>query len=491
MSGGTALTICRFQGTARGASWGADDTIIFASNDPTTGLLSVPAGSGEPKVLTKPDPARGEVDHLHPSILPGGHAVLFTIATTGGVVENNQIAVLDLATGRTKTLIRGGNHAQDVDTGHIVYASAGSLRAVRFDLDTLTVQSDPVPVVEQVMTLATGAGQFDLSRNGTLVYMPGGTNSIVGAPRSLVWVDRSGHESPIDAPARSYTFPRLSPDEQRIALDIRDQENDVWIWDFKEHNLRKLTFNPGGDGWPIWTPDGLRIVFSSQRDGSGVPNVFWQAADGTGTAERLTTSTNPQNPHSIVPDGKSLILQEIVQSNASDLMLLHLGGITNGAAGGKLVAQPLVHTPAGENAPEISPDGHWIAYYSGESGGRPEVIVRPFPNVDGGRWQISNGGGTRPAWAKNGHELFYLGLNASTMMAVPVQTSPTFSAGNPTKLFEGRWFSGQTGRTYDVTKDGQRFLMIKDVTAGPAATSPTMTVVLNWTEELKKKLPEK
>ena len=487
ITGGPALTLCRYQGTPRGATWGTDGTIVFASNDLTTGLLRVPAGGGEPKVLTKPDPAHGEQDHLFPSMLPGNRAVLFTIAPTDGITDNSQVAVLELTTGQRKTLIRGGSHAQFVDPGYLVYAAAGSLRAVRFDLDRLTVSSDPVPVVDQVMTFGTGVGVFEISRNGTLVFVPGGGSS--GAARSLVWVDRRGHEEAIPgAPARAYVFARLSPDGQRVALDIRDQENDIWIFDLKRATLTKLTFNPRTDSWPIWTTDGRRIVFGSTR-GDGMQNLYWQSVDGTGTAERLTTSTNIQQPHSFSPDGQSLVVYELVSSSLSDLTLLTIGDPSGRPPAGKLETRPLVHTAAVENAGEISPDGHFLAYHSNESG-FPQVYVRPFPNVDtGGHWQISSDGGTRPAWAPNGRELFYLD-SSGAMIAVPIQTTPTFSAGVPTKLFEGQWFRGQAGRTYDVAQDG-RFLMIKDAATGDqGATSPTMTVVVNWVEELKAKLPK-
>jgi Tol biopolymer transport system component len=487
ITGGPALTLGRYQGNPRGATWGADDTIVFATNDLSTGLLRVPAGGGEPKVLTKPDPSGGEQDHLFPSMLPGSRAVLFTIAPSDGIADNSQVAVLDLTTGQRRTVIRGGSHAQYVDPGYVVYAVAGSLRAVRFDLDRLAVSSDPVPVVDQVMTFGTGAGLFDVSRNGTLVLVPGGASGGTGTPRSLVWVDRRGNEESIPAPTRTYVFPRLSPDGQRVALDIRDQENDIWIFDLKRPTLTKLTFNPGPDSWPIWTPDGRRIVFGSTRGAGAQQNLFWQPADGTGTAERLSTSANIQLPHSFSPNGQSLVVYELVPASFSDLTLLSIGSVTGGPTTGKLEAKPLVHTAAAENAGEISPDGRFLAYYSNESG-QAQVFVRPFPNVDtGGRWQISIDGGTRPAWAHNGRELFFMDLNGA-MMAVAVQTTPTFSAGNPTKLFEGQFFRGQSGRTYDVANDG-RFLMIKDaLTNEQGSASATMTVVVNWVEELKQKL---
>jgi len=487
IDGGPPLTLSRFQGTPRGASWGEDDTIIFATNDTATGLLKMPAGGGEPVMLTRPDPARGEADHYFPSILPGGRAVLFTIVPASGLADNAQIAVFDLKTRQTKTLIRGGSQALYVDTGHVVYAAAGTLRAVRFDLEHLNVVGDPVPVVDQVRTLGTGAGLFSVSRTGTLVFVPGGFDAFVGAARSLVWVDRQGHEEPVPAPLRSYVMPRLSPDEQQLALDVRDQENDIWIYDFKRKTLRKLTFNAGADAWPVWTPDGQHIIFASAR-GAQI-NLFWQRSDGSGTAERLTSSANSQNPHSISPDGKTLIVQEI-NNGSADLTMLALDGAI-GARAGKLETQPLIHTPAQESAGEISPDGHWLAYYSNSSG-RAEVYVRAFPNVDsGGQYLISTNGGTRPAWAKSSRELFYLDLNGA-MMSVPVQTTPTFSAGNPVKLFAGRWFMNQTARTYEVSRDGQRFLMIKETADGDQrGPLMTMTVVVNWLDELKQKVPIK
>jgi serine/threonine-protein kinase len=345
-------------------------------------------------------------------------------------------------------------------------------------------------VVDRVRTLNSGAAQFDVSRTGTLVFMPGGEDGVVSVARSLVWVDRSGREQKIDAPGRSYAFPRLSPDGRRVALDIRDQENDIWIWDLERETLTKLTSNPGADALPIWTPDGAHIVFTSSRDGLA-PNLFWQRADFTGVAERLTT--NPQyseNPHAFSPDGKNLIVQATVPGGSSDLNLMAMDALLAGKpAGGKMEVRPLLHTPAAESAGEIAPDGRWLAYYSNSSG-RNEVYVRAFPNVEsGGQTSISATGGTRPAWSRNGRELFYLDLNGA-MWVVPVQTTPTFSAGKPRKLFDASWWSAQSGRTYDVTADGQRFLAITDPSSdGENAPPQTFTIVLNWVEELKQKLP--
>ncbi len=280
---------------------------MFATDDPSTGLWRVSADGGEPTVLTTPDAAQRESDHGFPSVLPGGRGVLFTIAAAGQA-DNAQVAVLDLTTGQRKTLVRGGSQAEYVDpsagseqAGYLIYAAAGTLRAVRFDPARLEVLGDPVTVVEHVMMKPSGAANYAVSRPGTLVYVPGGV-SVQMSPRSLVWVDRKGREEPIKAPLRAYGAPRVSPDGTRLAVGITDQEsNDIWIWDFAQETLRRLTFAPGVRWMPVWTPDGRRIIFMSDR--AGVPNLYSQAADGTGTVDRLTTSANPQLPTSITPDG--------------------------------------------------------------------------------------------------------------------------------------------------------------------------------------------
>jgi serine/threonine-protein kinase len=275
-----------------------------------------------------------------------------------------------------------------------------------------------------------------------------------------------------------------------VALDIRDQEGDIWIWDLERETLTKLTTNPGADAWPIWTPDGTRIVYMSSRDGLS-PSLFWQPADFTGIPERLSTSAAPsQAPHSFTTDGKSLVVQIPVPGSGNDLHVMAMDALLEGKpATGKMETRPLLHSTASETAGEISPDGRWIAYYS-DSSGRNEVYVRAFPNVEGGgQFPISTAGGTRPAWSRSGRELFYLDLDGA-MIVVPVQTMPTFSPGKPTKLFDATWWTAQSGRTYDVTADGQRFLAIKDPSSNdPDATPQTFTVVLNWIEELKQKLP--
>ena len=503
ITGGPAITLCRYTTMPRGASWGDDNTIVFATADPTAGLLRVSAGGGEPAVLTTPDAAQHAGDHLYPWVLPGGRGVLFTIL--GEQPDMSQVVVLDLKTGQRKALIRGGSDAAYVDlsttstssgqaasgqAGYLVYASAGTLRAVRFDLASLQVLSDPVPVVEDVMVKELGAANYAVARSGTLVYVPGRADPL-RAPRSLVWVDRKGHEEPIKAPLRAYGAPRLSPDGTRIVVDIKDRQTDVWIWDFARETLTRLTLDKGT--YPVWTPDGRRVVFGIMR--AAAQNLYARAADGTGTVDQLSTSANGQVPSSVTLDGTRVVGYEFAPKTGRDIVMVPLSNPARGPGTGPppgaspSQGEPLVQTSFDELNGEISPDGRYLAYQSNESA-RFEVYVRPFPHVDGGRWQISTGGGTRPAWARTGRELFYLD-DADMLAAVPVQTSrPAFSAGKPARVLDTRYAAPQIRRTYDVSPDGQRFLMIKENSAGdPNATPASLIVILNWFEDLKAKLP--
>ena len=221
----------------------------------------------------------------------------------GAGAGNMQIAVLDLTTREQKVLVSAGSNPQYAPTGHIVYGVDGTLQAVPFDLGRLEITGAPVPVLEGVMTAEEGLVEFSLSADGSLVYVPGGPQG--GTARTLVWVDRQGREEPVAAPPRAYTYPRLSPDGTRVALDVRDQEgDDILIWDVARENLRPLTFDPSPDSYPTWTPDGLRVVFTSRREGP--PDLFWRAADGTGAVERLTDSPNEESAHAFSSDGTRL-----------------------------------------------------------------------------------------------------------------------------------------------------------------------------------------
>ena len=487
ITGGPVLPICGLDGQSRGAVWSDDGSIVFATSLPATGLQRVSSAGGEPTVLTTPDGQRGEIDHLWPQFLPGGRSVLFTITTTTGGIETSQVAVLDLRTGAQKTLLRGGSQAQYVPSGHLVYTAAGTLRAVAFDLDRLEVIGTPVPVLPQVVTLRTGVAEFDIARDGTLAYASGGVEA--AAARRLMWVDRQGHEEAIRAaPVRAYVAPRLSPDGTRVALEVRDQEADIWVWDFVRETLTRVTHDPGIDWAPAWTPDGRRLVFGSQL-GGGVSSLFMRAADGSGAVERLTHSGNIQLPSSVSPDGKHVIFVEGSAATTEDVMMITLDKDHR--------VQPLVQTSFFEGNGEISPDGRWLAYQSNDSG-QPQISVRPFPDVNNGHWQVSTAGGIQPLWARNGEELFYLAPKGA-LMSVRIEPGTTWRAAPPTTVLNGQYFFGGDllagvvlTRTYDASPDGKRFLMIKDAgAAGPAVAPASIVVVQNWLEELKRLVPTK
>jgi eukaryotic-like serine/threonine-protein kinase len=480
LAGGPSVLLCQIAGASlRGAHWGPNDTVIFADSDPMTGVLSVPASGGQPRVLTTPDATKGEGDHWFPFMLPNGRGVLFTIA--GGAPDAAQIAVLDFRTGQPKILINGGSDAKYVTSGHLVYVAAGTLRAVRFDPDALTVLSAPMPVVDHVMTVMGGAGNFAVSNNGTLIYVGSGTGAQIWPSRSLVWVDRRRQEEPIAAPSRAYASPRLSPDGGRIAMEIRDGEPAVWIWDLRRRTLQRVSTGPFVERNPVWTPEG-RLLVSSNR--GRVPNVYRMAADGSGTAERLTSSKWGQYASSISRNGSHMFLTQL--SPYADIT------VSTGGSGSLDVV--ITHG----KSPDVSPSGRWLAYQAvyppGTARQVEEIYVRPFPGVEGNRVQVSIDGGRHPAWHPSGREMFYLDRqNRLTTVSVRASDS-TLVVGAPKTLLESSYFADAgpaPGRPYDLAPDG-RFLMIKeDATNNQGASPATITVVQNWFEELKRIVPAK
>ncbi len=480
INGGAVQDLLKLGGrTMLGATWGEGRTIIFATDQTSKGLEQISEDGGPTTVLTRPNRERGERYHGWPAFLPAGQAVLFTIIHDGGI-DNAEIAVLDTKTGAQKVLLRGGSAPRYVPSGHLIYGAAGSLRAVAFDLKGLQVRGTPVPVVPQLLTTPTGAADFDLSSDGVLVYVRGGLQE---PARTLLWVDREGREEQIPSPVRAYQYLRISPDGARVAIDVRDQERDIWLWDFVRPMLTRLTFDPTPDRFPVWAPDGRRVLFTSER--AGARNMFSQASDGTGVPEQLTrnTTTADKAPTSVTPDGAWVIFRD-GEPQGFDVSRLALG------PGHRI--EPLLHTPFSEQNGEVSPDGRWLAYQSNDSG-RAEIWVRPFVDVNGGRWQVSAAGGFQPLWSRDSQEMFYRDLTGA-VMRVAVGHGPAWAAGTPTKLFgAGQYFFGYGeafGRTYDISRDGRRFLMIKDAPPDPSS-APTILVVQNWLEELKARVPTK
>jgi hypothetical protein len=462
VQGGPPLTLAKAGGML-GMTWGADDEIIYADID-FSGLRKIPSAGGTPVTLTQVDRSKGETAHRWPAFLPGGKAFLFAIET-GQNPDNAEIVAQRLDTAQRWLLVQGGTYPQYVPAGYLAYVHAGKLMAVPFDVRDLQVKGQPIPVSEDVQESGFGASQFGLSSQGSLVYVPPSR-----AQRRLLWVSRNGTEQLLAARAQNYGGFRLSPDGRRVAVEVEDQ---IWLYDLSRDIMTRFTFRGDINRYPLWSPDGKWIAFQSNMDGPW--NVFWQPVDGRGGPERLTTANYEQVPVSWSPDSKLLAFIENNLLTRSDIWILQLSDRK---------AWPFLKTPFSEGAPVFSPDGNWLAYISDESG-RYEVYVQHYPGP-GAKYQISTEGGTEPMWNPNGKELFY--RSGNKMMAAEVAAHPSFAVGQARLLFEGTYATVakrvSEGAGYDVSSDGLRFLMDKQ-----SGEATHINVVLNWFEELKRRVP--
>ena len=464
LAGGSPTTLCGAAGLRASGSWGSDDTIVFSDMyESGDSLFRVSASGGEREMLATPDLDKGETGYLLPHILPGGKTVLFTITSTGRGGSDYQIAALSLETGEQKTLIEDGRQGIYVETGHLIYeqAKAGNLMAVLFDLEKLEVTSDPVPVLQGVRQ-SLGTVDYALSDEGTFVYIPTSEGS------RLVWVDRDGTTQRVTEIRRNFYSPRLSPDGTRLAVTVQDEvgQDNVWIYEIRRDILTPFTVASGGSR-AIWSPDGQQLIFASGQ-GPLNANLFWMPIDGSAEAKQLTTGENPKLPTSWSPDGLVAYVEIVLPYG--DILVLSLDGERD--------TETVLATQYDERYAAFSPNGRWLAFTSNRSG-QTEVYVKPYPG-QGGIVPISTDGGLEPVWAHSGRELFY--RTGDQMMVVSVQTDTTFKAEKPRLLFEGSYrYTPITGVTsyYDVTADGQRFVMVKEETT-------QINVVLNWFEELKR-----
>ena len=351
----------------------------------------------------------------------------------------------------------------------MVYSVQGTILAVSLDVSALELSGGSVRLIQNMMPVGPFPGtHFGFSESGALAYVPDSArmNTVP------MWVSHDGREEPLQVTPMPYRWAQLSPDGTRVALDLSPivENSDIWIYHLERETTTRFTFGAARNFLPVWTPDGERIVFHSDREGGG---LFWKRADGTGSVEHLTTEDdNFQGPSTISPDGRLVVFVETHPANRFDIKTVTLDG--------ERVVEPLLATPFDEIRPSISPDGRWMAYQSDESG-QFDVYVRPFPDVDGGKWQVSRDGGNSPVWARDGKALFY--GNGQAMMRVAVATEPTFSASMPELLFEGPYTF--RGRSHDVAPLGERLLMVKRSTDTPRE----IHVVLNWFEELKARVP--
>ena len=459
-SGGIPVTLCAVQNPPA-LSWEMDDAIYFGG---ARAILRVAASGGEPEVIIAVK--EGERASF-PRLLPDGNTLLFTLRRTG---ESNPLIMShDLDGGRQRLLVDGGSDARYLATGHLVYRVGDALHVVPFDVESLEVAATgAIAVVDDVSPTFsagddTGGAQFSVSDNGSLVYIQGALVDV-----GLLWVNRQGESEPVPASAGNYQGARISPDGARLAIVLN---RDIWLYDISRSALSRLTFT-ADNSRAVWRPDGQRVVFASTR--SGVDQLFWKAADGSGEAERLTTGELPRHPDAISPDGSLVVFHEHDPQNRTDLWVLELDGSRE--------ARPFLRTEFHERLAAVSPNGRWLAYTSDESG-REEVYARPFPN-GGAKVLISTDGGGGPVWSKGGRELFY--RNSNRLMAVEVSSGDELTPGVVTLLFEKSFpISNFVPNRFDATPGGERFLVLESRGGGAAE----IQVVLNWFEELERLVP--
>ncbi len=448
VTGGAAVALCDAPG-AGGGTWTDDDTILFGK----TVLQRVSAAGGTPAVFGALSP--GATTQRWPQALPGGQAVLFSENVSSDNWDTANVVVAPLSGGAPKVVVRGGYYGRYVPSGHLVYVQQGTVFAVRFDLTRLETVGSAVPALEGVVAnpTASGAAQLAVSSEGTLVYVP---STAVTLARPIDWLTRDGKTAVLRATKADWANPRFSPDGQKLALDIWDgKQRDLWVYEWARDTLTQLTFDAGQDESPVWTPDGRRLVFASDRAKAGTRNLYGVNADGTGEVTRLTDSPDDQRPFSWHSSGKSLAFRATRPGTGGDLMILPMeGDATRDWTPGTPTV--FLSTPTLETAPMFSPDGRWIAYFSTAVGatGSTDIYVRPFPGP-GGPWRISTTGGAYPRWSARAPELLFL---AGRIMAAPYAVvGDAFRADTP-QIWSpaGIQGAGDSQPAFDLHPDGQR-----------------------------------
>ena len=469
--GGAALQILADAPGQRGGAWSTDGYIYFAPTNSGTIWRLPQDGSGPASEVTRKDTAAGEINHRWPHVIAGTNTLLFGVWKGPGDDEQG-VAMQTIGTPGHHMLVGGANAPRYAAApGVLIYSYLGELFAVRWrSTDTSLGQAVPVAMPELTSDSGgnEGAGNYALSRDGTLAYISGGRGRDL---KRLVWIDRAGKIDPSAWPERVYENVTIAPDGTRAIVQVKEGKTGLWMADLARHTLTPIGNNSQGSSQaPVWTTDGTRVIYRATR--KGLRNLYWRAADGSGDEEALTSKPDVvHTPSSVTPDGEWLLFNE---GGAKET-----GGVWKIRLRGDRTPQRVFTTPAGETNGHISPDGKWIAFEATVSS-RREIFVAAFPGP-GPRQQISNGGGAEPLWSRDGRELFF--QSGARLMGVTVTPGPTFSASAPRVTHEGHFLPSINGHTpYTMTKDGARFLRVQQV--DPARVITHVSLVLNWFEEV-------
>jgi serine/threonine-protein kinase len=477
IDGGDPVILCDAP-AGRGASWGEDGTIVAALNS-LTFLSQVSAEGGKPPTpLT--ELAAEESSHRWPQILPSGKAVLFLASTTyGGSMDPGGIAVVSLKDRRRKMVLEhAGIYPRYLTTGQLLYGTKGSLFGVPFDLERMEVRGASMALGEISTNPTLGSAQYDVSRNGTLVYLMG----ILEKLWTIQWLDSTGRaesESIVSEPAL-YNYPRLSPDGTRLAvIESQGVGGDLFVYDAERGGKTRLT-NEMSPSYPLWSPNGEFLVF---RAAGG---IFWTRSDGAGQPLPLTQSKRHQVPCSFTPDGRRLVFAEAIAAGGAEIRVVPLESGSGQVRAGE--PQSLFKTATLEVYASISPDGRWLAYADAEAGSY-EVYVRAFPDK-GKRLHVSNAGGMIPIWSQNRNELFYRTEGQRIMVVNYTIKGDSFIPEKP-RLWSGKQLANLgTSRNYDVAPDGRRCVALMPVGgAEPRETPSHITVVVNFFDEVRRRVP--
>lgn len=469
-----------------GADWSDTGDIFFAQAGT---IWRVPGSGGEPTQVTRLAVEKGDARHVLPHAVPGGKWLLFTSLSRVNDWDQARVEVQALATGERKVVVTGAADARYASTGHLLYMRLGDLDGAPFDVEQARVTGGEVTLVRDVMqsvnstiaiALDTGTGQYAFSASGALAYVTGGVHQDMQG--GIEWIRRDGTVEPIPTPlpVRPFFLPRLSPDGRTLiigTLGLREQ--DLWRYEFSDRSLTRLT-TEGRAEHPLWSPDGTRLAFMSTR--AGAFNVYAMRSDGGDAPVQLTTGS-AEFPGAWAPDGRSLVIAE-----SGDISLISVDGTAP--------LRKLVATRFYERIPDLSPDGRWLTYVSNESG-TSEVYVRSYPDL-GNKRQMSQGGGTEPAWSRNGKKLIFLSPRKTpqsdrlAVVEIDVTTAPTLSTGAPHTLFELdtlHYTEASQARGFDMTPDASRFVFVHETYPGDTGTLGTIHYVDRWFEQLRRRVP--